>query len=351
MAEALDDIHECTVKYIRARPGMYLNCTGVDGLHQLVYLLVDYSLEEAAAGFCESIEVSILGNGSVSVSDDGRGIPVKTLEKVMTRMLAGWHYKSSRLLVTALSEWTEAEVQQDGKVYVQEYERAKAVTAVSLVDVMQGARTGTKVTFRPDPEIFRDAAVDHYILEDRLRELAFLNKGLSIKFIDERTRQKDTFKFDGGLCEFVEYMNRSEGPLHKPFYLDKTVEGVRVQVAIQYTGGEEEKIRCYANNAYNSVGGTHLSGFRTAVARALSAAGSKENLPPIREELHCGMTAVASIQLSEPQFESCHKWRLNNPEVEEIVATVVAEGLANYLKENPADALKIVTKANSEVGG
>ncbi len=367
------DIYQ-NAEHIRQRPGMYIGDTSVRGLHHLVYELVYNSVDEALAGYCKTITVKINVDGSITVSDDGRGIPVEihpkagisTLEVVMTTSGAGGKfdkrsYKVSAGLhgigakaVTALSEWTEVRVRRNGKVYVQEYERGKAITAVKEMGVSKDNRTGTEVTFRPDPDIFRDAAFDYDTLESRLRELAFLNKGLTIKLADESTGKEETFYFAGGVAEFVEYLNRADEGAHKTIYLDKTVEdaqagSVRVEVALQYTTGDEERVRTYANNAYNPGGGTHLSGFRTAMTWALKGYGAKENLfkkdlEPIGEDFREGLTAVVSVQVPEPQFESQTKIRLNNPEVDGIVASVVNEHLKTYLEENPKEALKIIKK-------
>src|SRR5205823_5980779 len=266
-------------------------------------------------GYCHNIHVKIQHDGSLSVSDDGRGIPVEihpkagrsTLEVVLTTSGAGAKfdkrsYKTSAGLhgigakaVTALSEWTEAEVRRDGKVYTQEYERGKAITEVKEIGVSK--QNGTKVTFRPDPEIFHDAAFDYDTLESRLRELAFLNKGIAIQLRDERTGKEETFHYAGGVAEFVEYLDRSEETLHKPIHIEKAVDDVRVELALQYTNGEEERVRCYTNNAYNAGGGTHLSGFRSALTRTLNNYGSKENLfkndlAPIGEDFREGITAI-----------------------------------------------------------
>ena len=354
--------------HIRTRPGMYIGDTGPKGLHHLVYELVYNSVDEALAGHCNSIHVIINVDGSLSVADDGRGIPVdihpdvgkSTLEVVLTIVGAGAKfdkrtYKTSAGLhgmgakaVTALSEWSEAEVRREGKVYMQEYERGKAVTQVKEIGVSPG-RSGTKVTFKPDPEIFHEATFDYDTLESRLRELAFLNKGLAIVLTDARTGKEEKFHYAGGVGEFVEYLNRDEDTLHKPIYVDRTLEDVRVEVSLQYTTGDEERVRCYANNAYNHAGGTHLSGMRTALTRALNQYGSKENffkngLQPIGEDFREGLTAIVSVAVPEPQFESQTKIRLNNPEVDGIVSSVVHEHLTKYLEENPKDAQKIMKK-------
>src|SRR5262249_17827560 len=313
--------------HIRHRPGMYIGDTASSGLHHLVYELVYNSVDEALAGYCKHIHVKINIDGSLSVSDDGRGIPVDihpeakrpTLEVVLTTVGAGAKfdkrtYKTSAGLhgmgakaVTALSEWTEAEVRRNSRVYMQEYSRGKPTTEVKEIGLAK--QTGTKVTFKPDPQIFRDATFDYDTLESRLRELAFLNKGLTIKLTDERTGKEESFKYAGGIAEFVQYLNRSEDAIHKPIYMEKQVDDVRVEVAFQYTTADEERVRCYANNAYNSAGGTHLSGFRTALTRTLNTYGSKENLfkndlAPIGEDFREGLTAVVSVYVPEPQLEA-----------------------------------------------
>jgi DNA gyrase subunit B len=362
-------------EHIRHRPGMYIGDTSVRGLHHLVYELVHNSVDEALAGYCKLIQVKVNVDGSVTVSDDGRGIPVEThakvgksaLEVVMTMSGSGAKfdkrsYKTSAGLhgigakaVTALSEWTEAKVRRHGKVYVQEYERGVAVTPVKEIGVSKDNRTGTEVSFKPDRDIFRDADFDYDTLESRLRELAFLNKGIRIALHDERTGKQETFHYAGGVSEFVAYLNRSEETLHRPIYIDKTVEdaiagGVRVEVALQYTEkGDQERVLTYANNAYNPGGGTHLSGFRSALTRTLNAYGSgeglfKNNVEPIGEDFREGLTAVVSVQVPEPQFESQTKIKLNNPEVEGIVTSVVNEHLKKFLEENPKDAKKIIGK-------
>lgn len=353
--------------HIRQRPSMYIGNTSSSGLHHLVYELVYNSVDEALAGYCHNIQVKIDVDKSISVNDDGRGIPVEehheakrpTLEVVMTTVGAGAKfdkntYKVSAGLhgigakaVTALGEWVEAEVRRDGRAYVQEYERGKAITEVKDIGAAKG--TGTRITFMPDREIFHDTTFDYDTLEARLRELAFLNKGLAIKLADKRTGQEELFKYEGGLAEFVQYLNRSEEVIHKPIYIEKTMDNVRVEVALQYTTADEERVRCYANNAFNSAGGTHLSGFRAALTRTLNAYGAKENmfkddLEPIGEDFREGLTAVVSVQVPDPQLEAQTKVRLNNPEVEGIVATVVNEQLGKYLEENPAPAHKIMKK-------
>jgi DNA gyrase subunit B len=353
--------------HIRQRPGMYIGNVAASGLHHLVYELVYNSVDEALAGHCQNIQVKINVDGSLSVIDDGRGIPVDehpeakrpTLEVVMTTVGAGAKfdkntYKVSAGLhgigakaVTALSEWVEAEVWRNGRAYVQEYERGKAST--ELKEMGLAKRTGTRITFMPDPEVFKDVTFDYDTLEARLRELAFLNKGLAIRLTDERSSKDETFKYDGGIAQFVEYINRSEEVLHKPIYIERTLDNVRVEVAIQYTTGEEERVRCYANNAYNSVGGTHLIGFRSALTRVLNTYGTKEvlfknDLKPTSEDFREGLAAIVSVQVPDPQLEAQTKIRLNNPEVEGIVTSVVHDGLSKYMEENPKEATRIMRK-------
>ena len=353
-------------EHIRQRPGMYIGDTGTKGLHHLVYELVANSVDEALAGFCRHINVRIGVDGSLSVADDGRGIPVDehpkekrpTLEVVMTmvgagakfgkgtyKMSAGLHGMGAKA-VTALSEWTEAQVQRGGRTYMQEYERGKAVTTVK--DIGASKRTGTLVKFKPDPEIFHEITFDYDTLESRLRELAFLNKGLTLALHDERTGKEEVFKYDGGLAEFVKYINRMEEVIHPPIHIEKTVNQVAVEIAMQYTRGEEERVRCYTNNAFNSIGGTHLTGFRTALTRTLNAYGTKEelfkNVTPIGDDFREGLTVLISVQVPEPQFDSQEKKRLNNLEVEGIVSSVVSEHLAKFMEENPKVAVQIMKK-------
>jgi len=353
--------------HIRQRPSMYIGNVAASGLHHLVYELVYNSVDEALAGYCHNIHVKINVDGSISVTDDGRGIPVEmhqeaqrpTLEVVMTTVGAGAKfdkntYKVSAGLhgigakaVTALAEWVEAEVYRNGRAYVQEYERGKPITDVAERGAAK--RTGTRITFKPDRQIFHETTFDYDTLEARLRELAFLNKGLTIVLTDERTKREERFCYQGGIGEFVQYLNRSEDAIHKPIYFEKIADEVKVEVALQYTTSDEERVRCYANNAYNSAGGTHLIGFRTALTRALNAYGSKEglfknDLQPVGEDFREGLTAVVSVQVPEPQLEAQTKVRLNNPEVEGIVSSIVHESLSKYLEENPAPAHKIIKK-------
>jgi DNA gyrase subunit B len=353
--------------HIRQRPGMYIGDTGVRGLHHLVYELVHNSIDEALAGYAHHVHVKLHVDNSCSVADDGRGIPVEmhpeigkpTLEAILTmsgvggkfdkgayKVSAGLHGIGAKA-VTALSEWVEAQVQRGGRTYKQEYERGKASTEVK--DVGASKRTGTTIKFKPDPLVFHDAHFDYDTLETRLRELAFLNKGLAIKLTDERSGKEELFKYDGGIGEFVVYLNRDEDVLHKPpVYVDRTERDIRVEVALQYTKSEGERWTCYTNNAANPMGGTHLSGFRDALTRTLKAYGTKQdlfkNVTPIGEDFRKGLTVIISVQHPNPQFNSQTKEKLNNEEVEGIVSSIVAEHLSRFLEENPKEAGLIMKK-------
>lgn len=359
--------HLKDAEHIRQRPGMYIGDTGSHGMHHLVYELIHNSIDEALAGYCRNIHVKLHVDNSCSVSDDGRGIPVEihpdigksTLEAILTisgvggkfdkgayKVSAGLHGIGAKA-VTALSEWVEAQVQRGGRTYKQEYERGKATTEVK--DIGASKRTGTTITFKPDVLVFHDAHFDYATLETRVRELAFLNKGLAIKLTDERSGKEELFKYDGGISEFVIYLNRDEDVLHKvPVYVDRTEKEIRVEVALQYTKSEAERFSCYTNNASNPMGGTHLSGFRDALTRTLKAYGTKQdlfkNVTPIGEDFRKGLTVIISIQHPDPQFNSQTKERLNNLEVEGIVSGVVAEHLARFMEENPKEADVIMKK-------
>ncbi len=365
--------------HIRQRPGMYIGDTSVNGLHHLVFELVHNSVDEALAGFCQNIQVKINVDGSVTVADDGRGIPVEphgssgkpTLEVVLTvsgtsakfdkrtyKTSAGLHGIGAKA-VTALSEYVEAEVRRGGRTYAMEFERGNAITG--LMERGASTRTGTTVTFKPDSQIFHERIFDFERLDTRLRELAYLNRGLTIKLTDERDGKEEIFHAAGGIAEFVEYINRNDEKLHPPIHIEKTIqtdkvidnepagESVKVEVALQYTHNDGERIRCYANNAHNSQGGTHLTGFRTALTRTLNEYGQEHNafkngVSPIGDDFRDGLTAVVSVHLGEPLFESQTKVRLTNPEVEGIVTRVINEQLRKFLEENPKEALKIVKK-------
>jgi DNA gyrase subunit B len=358
------------LEHVRERTGMYIGNRDVRGLHHLVTEVVDNSIDEVMAGFAKVIQVTINGDGSITVADDGRGIPVENdpnigisvLEGVMTMLKYGGKfgktaYKTSGGLhgmgvkaVNFLSEWCEVEVRRGGHAYQQEYERGKRTGPVVRVGTAHG--TGTKTTFKPDYQVFGDLKFDYNILYKRLQELAFLNRGTRIVFKDSRSGEGETFQYADGLIEFVRFLNRAAEPVHPDviYVNDKNAEtGVEVELAFQYCGEYTENVHCYANNINTVDGGTHLTGFRTALTRTLNAYGKKENifkdLVPSGEDLREGLTAVVSIRLPEPQFEAQTKGKLNNPEIEGMVNSVAGDYIAKYLEEHPKIARNIVSKA------
>lgn len=364
------------IEAIRKRPGMYIGDTTPRGLHHLVYEVVDNSIDEAMAGYCRHIHVTVHLDGSVSIVDDGRGIPVgphpqftdkSTLEIVLTKPHAGGKfdhdtYKVSGGLhgvgvtvVNALSEWFEAEVHRDGQVWRQEYEQGEAKGPVRATGPAK--TTGTRIRFLPDATIFDNSKIDfdHDTLEKRLRELAYLNKGIAIRLTDERgeERTEQEFYSSGGLGEFVAYLNRAQTPLHPPVVLSGKDEerAVEVEVALQYNDSIGEMVVSFCNNIHTVEGGTHLTGFRTALTRTLNnyakgaAPAKNKDLALTSEDFKEGLTAIVSVRVPDPQFGGQTKTKLGNGEVEGIVAKVVNEKLAEFLEQNPAAAKKVVAKA------
>ena len=357
---------------VRKRPGMYIGSTGPRGLHHLVYEVVDNAVDEALAGYCDEISVTIETDNAVRVEDNGRGFPVDIhptekkpgVEVAMTTLHAGGKfdhgsYKVSGGLhgvgvsvVNALSEWLEVEVMRDGRRYHQRYERGDK--ASELQEVGTAEATGTIVRFRPDPEIFEELDFDYETLASRLRELAFLNKGVQIEFQDMRgeTPRMDVYRFDGGLVEFVKHLNKSRKPLHpKPMYVETTKEDVEVQCAIQYNDSYTETLFTYVNNINTHEGGTHLSGFKAALTRTINAYANDRGLFKKAEftlsgdDVREGLTAVLSVKVMEPQFEGQTKTKLGNSEVRGIVESVMNEALSSWMQENPGAAKTVVEKA------
>ncbi len=355
---------------VRKRPAMYIGSTGPMGLHHLVYEVVDNSIDEALAGFCKNIDVTIHSDNSVTIVDDGRGIPVKphpekkkpTVEVVLTELHAGGKFENKAYKVSGglhgvgvtvvnfLSEWLEVEIKRDGKVFEQRYERGRPVTPLKVVGKTK--KTGTKITFRPDPEIFETINFSFDTLSKRLRELSFLNAGVKISLTDERTDKSHVFQYKGGIVSFVEHLNKSRNPIHKKIiYISGEKGSVQMEMALQWSDAYNENIFSYANNINTTEGGTHLSGFKSALTRTINSYASSRNLlKDLKESLQGddvreGLTAVISVKLHNPQFEGQTKTKLGNSEVEGFVKSMVIDRLGAFLEENPSVAKKIVQKA------
>ncbi|EJT6154181.1 DNA topoisomerase (ATP-hydrolyzing) subunit B [Clostridium perfringens] len=357
---------------VRKRPGMYIGSTSSRGLHHLVYEIVDNSIDEALAGYCKNIKVYIHKDNSVTVVDDGRGMPVgihpkmgkPTVEVIMTVLHAGGKfggggYKVSGGLhgvgasvVNALSELCEVIVIRDGYVWKQSYKRGAVLTGLEKIGEAEGS--GTKVHFKPDHEIFEETEYDFEILSQRLRELAFLNKGINITLIDEREDEvkEEVYHYEGGIKSFVSYLNRNKEVLHdEPIYVEGLKDGIAVEVSLQYHDGFNENIFTFANNIDTVEGGTHLAGFKTALTRVMNDYGrrfghlkeSDKNLSG--DDIREGLTAVVSVKISEPQFEGQTKTKLGNSEVRSAVDSISGEGISTFLEENPEVGKIIIEKA------
>jgi DNA gyrase subunit B len=355
---------------VKKNPAMYIGSTDDRGLHHLVYEVVDNSIDEALAGYCSRIQVILNKDGSVTVIDDGRGIPVAThkkykksgLELVMTTLHAGGKFDSNAYkvsgglhgvgvsVVNALSKWLEVKVRRDGIEYHQKYEYGAAVSPLKKVGKIN--TNGTTITFSPDPEIFETVDIRYEIIETRLKEQAFLNAGLEIEIIDKRSDKKQVYKYDGGIREFVQHINRNKSPLHpNPIYLKAEKEDVEVEIAIQYTDGYTENIFTFANNINTHEGGTHLSGFKGALTRVFNDYGRKNkifdniNFSLSGEDCREGITTVISCKVRNPQFEGQTKTKLGNSEVRGIVESLTNEKLGEFFEETPTVARIIIDKA------
>ena len=354
---------------VRKRPAMYIGSTSVQGLHHLVYEVVDNSIDEALAGFCDDIKVIIHVDNSVTVTDNGRGIPVDmhstqkkpAAEVVMTVLHAGGKFDSDSYkvsgglhgvgvsVVNALSSRLELEIRRDGKVYRQNYERG--VPTGPLVEDGTTKRRGTRILFWPDTDIFETNDFSFETLSQRLRELAFLNAGVKIEIIDERSDKSHLFHYEGGIVSFVEYLNRAKTPLHpKPIFFSGTKEGVGIEIAIQYNDAYDEKLFSFANNINTHEGGTHLVGFKAALTRTMNTYATTNNLlKNIKhsisgDDLREGMAAIISVKVPDPQFEGQTKTKLGNSEIKGFVESMMNEKLAEHLEENPSVARKILEK-------
>lgn len=355
---------------VRKRPGMYIGNTGLRGLHHLVYEVVDNSIDEAMAGFCDTISITIHGDNTVTVEDNGRGIPVGIQEKLqkpavevaLTVLHAGGKFGGSGYgvsgglhgvgvaVVNALSEWLIVEVKRDGHIYTQKYERG--ITQTELKIVGDTDKTGTTITFKPDGEIFDIIDFDFQTLKNRLRELAFLNAGIKIVLKDERNGEEKEFHYNGGITSFVEYLNKNRGVIHNPpIYISAEKGTTSMETALQYNDSYVEGVYSFANNIDTHEGGTHLSGFRAAITRVINDYGRKYNYikpnePNLTgEDTREGLTAIISVKLTNPQFEGQTKTKLGNNEIRGFVESSVAEGLSAFLEENPNVGKVILEKA------
>lgn len=364
---------------VRKRPAMYIGDTGTRGLHHLVNEVIDNSVDEALIGFCTSIEVIIHADNSVTVNDNGRGIPVdlhgeynlSAVEVVMTKLHAGGKFDNKVYkvagglhgvgisVVNALSEWLEVEVGRNGQRYFQRYERGKptcelkelgySTENVGVIEGVDRHESGTKVTFKPDSDIFGGYEFDFNILKTRLRELAFLNKGLSLFLNDERSGEERVFKYEGGITSFLEYINRDKRVLHRPIIFEDEKDDVKVEIGVQYNDSYTDNIFSFVNNVKTIEGGKHLSGFKAALTRVLNEYGrTKNTFKKVNldgEDVREGLTAVISVKLRDPQFEGQTKTKLGNSEVRGIVESITREHLWDFLDENPSDANEIIRKA------
>ena len=355
---------------VRLRPSMYIGSTASRGLHHLVFEVVDNSVDEVLAGFCKLIKITINTDKSITVVDDGRGIPVENhpqekrpaVEVVLTTLHAGGKFGSESYkvagglhgvgisVVNALSEWLEVEVYRDGKIYSQRYKRGQKATSLKATGSVN--KTGTKITFLPDSEIFEKIDFENEVIIQRLRELAFLNKGTKIILKDMRSGREEKFKYDGGIMQYVAYLNQGKETVPtKPLYVHKSVSGVEVEMALQYHAGYAEVIYSYANNIHTQEGGTHEYGFKVALTRLINDFTRKLGLLKDNqgnlsgEDIREGLTAVLSIKLMDPQFEGQTKTKLGNSEVRSIVDNICYESIEAYLEQNPAVARRIIEKA------
>ncbi len=349
---------------VRKRPGMYIGGTGIRGLHHLLWEVVDNSIDEALAGFCKNIKVILHKDGSATVEDDGRGIPTEkhasgknALEIVLTKLHAGGKFdrKAYRVsgglhgvglsVVNALTEWLEVWVKRNGKVYHQRYERGVPQTGVEILD--NSIETGTVIRFKPDDEIFEVTEFRYDIISQRLKELAFLTKGIRIELIDERSGKRDVFYSEGGMAEYISLVNKNKNTLHDVIYFENTKNGIQVEVAIQFTDSDFENVFAFANNIHTIEGGTHISGFRSGLTRAINEYGRKyvKKFKSLTgQDIREGLTAMISVRLPEPQFEGQTKTKLTNSDVKTVVESTVYLEMLKWLEKHPNEANLIIDK-------
>jgi DNA gyrase subunit B len=374
-SEAIKDYSSKNIKVleglegVRHRPAMYIGSTSKNGLHHLVYEIVDNSVDEAMAGYCDKIDVTINKDGSVTVIDNGRGIPVdphpvykkSAMEVAITKLHAGGKFDKGSYavsgglhgvgisVVNALSKDMKVTVKRDGKVYQQEYKIGNPLYDVKVVGSVDKNDTGTEVTFYPDNTIFSTTQFEFGILQTRFREIAFLNKGVKIILKEEATDKKEIFHYEGGLEEFVKWVNKSKEALHKPVYFIKTDSNVVVEVAVQYNSGYQENVLGFVNTINTVEGGTHVVGFKTALTRAINDYSNKNKMSKdgnlTGDDVREGLTAIISVKVPEPQFEGQTKTKLGNSEIKGIVDSASMAALQEFFEENPAIARRIVTKS------
>ncbi len=355
---------------VRLRPSMYIGSTSSRGLHQLIFEVVDNSIDEVLAGYCKQVKVQANEDGSITVIDDGRGIPVEdhpqekrpAVEVVLTTLHAGGKFGSDSYkvagglhgvgvsVVNALSKWLEVEVYRDGTIYSQRYEKGQKASPIKAAGSVN--KTGTKITFLPDAEIFEDIIFDNELIVQRLRELAFLNKGTRIAFKDLRSGRSEKFKFDGGLIEYVDYLNQGKETVpKKPLYIQHSVNGVEVELALQYHAGYAEVLYSYANNIHTHEGGTHEYGFKVSLTRLVNDFARKygmikENQGNLSgEDIREGLTAVLSVKLLDPQFEGQTKTKLGNSDIRSVVDNICYDSVEAFFEQNPAVARRIIEKS------
>jgi len=354
---------------VRLRPAMYIGSTGKQGLHHLVYEVVDNAVDEAMAGHCTEINVSLNKDGSVTVRDNGRGIPVDphpvykipAVEVVVTKLHAGGKFDKGSYaisgglhgvgisVVSALSTHMSVKIKKNGVIHQQEYKIGKPLYKLKTVGNVDKKETGTEVTFFPDDTIFSTTKFDFKVLQTRFREIAFLNKGVKIKLTDENSKDKETFYYEGGIIEFVKWVNKTKDSLHKPIYFTKTENDVIVECSIQYNSSYQENVLSFVNTINTVEGGTHVSGFKTALTRAINDYGKKNKMLKTGnltgDDVREGLTTIISAKIPEPQFEGQTKTKLGNSEVKGIVDSVAMKSLIEFFEENPSVAKKIVNKA------
>tara|TARA_Y100000034_G_scaffold101051_1_gene125021 strand:- start:1529 stop:3475 length:1947 start_codon:yes stop_codon:yes gene_type:complete len=353
------------LKAVQMRPAMYIGSTGIKGLHHLVYEAVDNAIDEALAGFCDKVIVIIHKDGFVSVIDNGRGIPtdihpklkMPAVQVVMTKLHAGGKFDNDTYkvsgglhgvgisVVNALSEKLIVKINRDGKIYQQEYSKGNPTSKLEVIGDTE--ETGTVVTFLPDKDIFETTEFHFDILSSRLRELAFLNKGLDITITDERTEKEHNFKYEGGIVQFVEFLNKNKNSLHKTIYFEKEKNDIQIEVSMQYNDSYRENIFSFANNINTLEGGTHLSGFKTALTRSINNYLDKAKMNGFKlsgDDVREGLSCVISVKIKDPQFEGQTKTKLGNSEVKGIVDSIVFSGLSTYFEENPNISKAIIAK-------